>query len=96
MYGTVARFTGKPSSEEALRALTAMEGDQPAGMVFYHVYKLDAGGDQYVMVVGFEDKDSYFTNANSPESNQFYEKFRALLISDPEWLDGEIVESSLK
>jgi len=94
MYGTVARFTAKPNSEGALRELTRMEDPaDTAGYAFHHVYKLDAGGDQYILVAGFKDKESYVANANSPEQNEFYEKFRALLVSDPEWMDGEIIDS---
>jgi heme-degrading monooxygenase HmoA len=94
MYGTVARFTAKPNSEEALRELNRSEDvEDTAGYRFHHVYKLDSGNDEYILVVGFEDRDSYVANANSPESNEFYEKFRALLVSDPQWMDGEIIDS---
>ncbi len=94
MYGTVARFTAKPGSEAALLELT--RDDDPSetpGYAFHHVYRLDAGSDQYILVAGFKDKEAYFANANSPEQNDFYEKFRALLVSDPEWMDGEIIDS---
>jgi len=64
-------------------------------MLFYHVHKLDKGGDQFVLVVGIEDKESYVANVESPESNESYETFRAPF-ADPEWLDGEIVASSLE
>jgi quinol monooxygenase YgiN len=94
MYGTVARFTAKPNSEDALRELTSAEDPSSSeGYRFHYVYKLDSGNDEYILVVGFEDKDSYVANANSPDQNEFYEKFRALLVSDPQWMDGEIIDS---
>jgi heme-degrading monooxygenase HmoA len=94
MYGTVARFTAKPGSEDALRELSRSGDPENArGYRFHHIYKLDKGDNEYILVVGFDDKESYFANANSPEQNEFYEKFRSLLASDPEWMDGEIVDS---
>jgi hypothetical protein len=94
MFGTVARFTAKPGSEDALRELTRDEGDAPGqGHVFHAVYKLDKGEDDYILVAGFRDRESYVANAESPEQNEFYQKFRALLVSDPEWMDGEIVDA---
>ena len=94
MYGTVARFTAKPNSEGALRELTRAEDPSDSdGYAFHYIYRLDSGNDQYILVAGFKDKDSYVANANSPEQNEFYQKFRALLISDPEWADGEIIDS---
>ncbi|MGD9712392.1 MAG: putative quinol monooxygenase [Thermomicrobiales bacterium] len=94
MYGTIARFTVKPNSEEALRELT--QSNEPSGSpgyLFHHVYRLDSGNNEYILVAGFKDKDAYVANANSPEQNEFYEKFRALLTSDPQWMDGEIIDS---
>jgi quinol monooxygenase YgiN len=93
MYGTVARFTAKPGSEEELIKLGRDGGDDPGGYLFHHVYKLDKGENEYILVVGFKDKESYVSNANSPEQNEFYTTFRSLLVSDPEWMDGEIIDS---
>jgi quinol monooxygenase YgiN len=94
MYGTIARLKARPGTEADLIALSG-DGNGPNadGYLFHHVYRLDSGNDEYMLVVGFRDKASYVTNANSPEQNEFYEKFRALLVSDPEWHDGEIVDS---
>lgn len=93
MYGTVAKFTVKPGSEDALRELTAMEDYSPPGYLGHMVYRLDSGNNEYLLTVAFADKDSYFANANSPDQNDFYEKFRALLTADPIWMDGEIIDA---
>jgi quinol monooxygenase YgiN len=94
MYGTIARFRAKPGSEADLIALSSDDsGPNADGYAFHHVYRLDSGNDEYMLVVGFRDRESYMANANSPEQNEFYEKFRALLAADPEWHDGEIVDS---
>jgi hypothetical protein len=45
------------------------------------------------MVVAFESKDAYWANARSPEQDARFKEMRALLASDPEWHDGEIVGS---
>jgi antibiotic biosynthesis monooxygenase (ABM) superfamily enzyme len=63
------------------------------GMVGTTVYKLDAGSNQYMMAVVFRDRDSYMKNADSPEQEQRYQRFRALLEADPEWNDGEVIYS---
>jgi len=48
-----------------------------------------------MLVVGFDGKDTYHTNAQSPEQHEAYEAYRALLEADPEWHDGEIIFSQI-
>jgi quinol monooxygenase YgiN len=88
MYGTIARMKVKPGIMEELKK---MEERKPRGFVRSMVYRLDKDPDELMMVVVFKDKESYFANANSPEMNGEYLKYRALLTEDPEWYDGEIV-----
>lgn len=90
MYGTVARMRIKPGKEQELLKM-ADEASGIRGFVFNHVYKLDGGNNEYLLVAGFESKDAYVENANSPEQHQRYLQYRELLESDPEWNDGEIV-----
>jgi hypothetical protein len=54
---------------------------------------MDANPDEYYLVVGFESKESYTANAASPEQHERYQRYRAWLTEDPEWHDGEIVQS---
>ena len=93
MYGTVSRMKVKPGMEQSLLEIASR--DVP-GIVFEHVYKLDSGNDEYIMVVGFESKEAYVANANSPEMHEMYLEYRAFLQSDPEWNDGEIIHSQVK
>lgn len=51
---------------------------------------MDADQREYFLVVGFESREAYVANANSPEQHERYLRFRELLESDPEWHDGEI------
>jgi hypothetical protein len=46
-----------------------------------------------MLVVAFTDKASYRAKAESPEQNERYQQYVALLDGEPEWHDGEIVDS---
>jgi len=39
----------------------------------------------------FDSKESYRANAEDPEQDAFYQRWRALMDADPEWNDGEII-----
>jgi quinol monooxygenase YgiN len=92
MYGTVARMKVKPDSHDALMDFTKRLEDEPSeGHVFTYVFQVDGAEDEYVLVTGFTSKEAYVANANSPEQHARYEEYRALLASDPEWTDGEII-----
>lgn len=88
MYGTVARMRFKEENKQALLdALRSHPTDTP-GYLGADLMITDAPGE-LVLVVKFEDKESYTKNADAPEQHERYERFRALLESDPEWTDGE-------
>jgi quinol monooxygenase YgiN len=92
MYGTVARFRVKPGAEKEIEALVReYERNQPPGYIGEYIYRMDSDPHSYIMAVMFESKDAYFANANSPDQDAQYRKFRELLEGDPEWNDGEIV-----
>ncbi len=50
MYGTIAKMKILPGKEADLMNTTQA---RPPGIVFEHVYKLDSGNNEYMMVVGF-------------------------------------------
>lgn len=92
MYGTVARMRINPGAEGQLtRLMKEFEGLKVPGFVMTHVYRMDSDANEYYMAVVFDTKEAYWTNAQSPEQNVRYQQMRALLASDPEWHDGEIV-----
>ena len=94
MYGTVARVKVKPGMEEKFVALgRSAEMRSIPGLAAEAVYRLDKGENEYMLVVAFESKEAYVRNAQSPEQNQRYVAFRELLAADPEWNDGEIVDT---
>ena len=93
MYGTVARMKAKSGHEDALlelqrEELQLAEADQ---IGFLYVYKLDGSENEYIMVVGFESKEAYKTNAESPEQHERYLRYMEHMDGDPEWNDGEII-----
>ena len=92
MYGTIAKMKILPGKEEDLMKTVQ---ERPKGIVFEHVYKLDSGNDEYMLAVGFESKEAYKANAESPEMHQMYLEYRKFLAADPEWHDGEIVQSQM-
>lgn len=92
MYGTIARLTIKPGSEEKLRRLGPEMAPQIPEFVSQHVYRTDADPNELYLAVVFESEQAYRSNANSPEQHQRYEQFWALLEADPEWHDGHIID----
>jgi quinol monooxygenase YgiN len=94
MYGTVARMRVKPGSELALLEMSESGELDAPGVVFQYIYRLDNHPNEYMIVVGFENKEAYVSNANSPEQHQRFLEYRKLLEADPEWHDGEVIHSS--
>ncbi len=93
MYGTVAKMRIKPGKEEELAKMIGEQAPEIPGFVFQHTYRLDNNPREYMLVVGFESKEAYRANAESPEQNARYEQYVELLDGPPEWNDGEIVFS---
>ena len=92
MYGTVARMVLMPGMREQFMALgREVEAQGLPGWVAEYVYQSDTNPDELFMAVVFESKEAYRKNAESPESDAFYRRMRALLVADPEWHDGAVV-----
>ena len=96
MYGTISRMRLKPGMEERMRqTMMGYESMAVPGMIGSLVYQMDANPQEYLLVVVFKDKETYFANANSPEQNTRYEEMLTMLDGAPEWHDGEILPVSL-
>ena len=93
MYGTIARMKLKPGAEAEMTRMIRETAPQIPGFAFQHIYKLDAGSNEYLIVIGFESKGAYVANANSPEQHERYQQYVNLLAAPPEWNDGEIISS---
>ena len=94
MYGTIARLRVKEGAEAELNRLNEeYKNLNVPGYLGEYVYRMDADPRECYLVVLFTDKESYQKNAESPEQNERYQQFRALLDADPEWHDGEIISA---
>jgi quinol monooxygenase YgiN len=91
MYGTIARVKIDPAKVEELQALGRRIGVAP-GQIARYVYQMDANPGELFLVVVFESREAYWANARSHEQNQRFQEMRALMLADPEWHDGEIVD----
>ena len=91
MYGTIARVKIDPTKVEELKALGRRIGVAP-GQIARYVYQMDADPGELFLVVVFESREAYWANAQSPEQNLRFQEMRALMLADPEWHDGEIVD----
>jgi quinol monooxygenase YgiN len=95
MYGTVARMKVKAGKmDELVKTMEAPGERQPKGYLGQIVYQMDSNPNEIMLAVFFQDKESYHANANDPEMHKEYEQYRALLESDPEWNDGEVIHNS--
>jgi len=95
MFGTVARIKVKPGKDEAfteLGASWAREEFERSGQVAELIFKLENSPDEYLFVAAFPNRETYFANAEHPNTHRNYERMRELLVADPEWNDGEIVD----
>jgi quinol monooxygenase YgiN len=91
MYGTIARVKVDPSEVDELKALGRRMGVAP-GQIARYVFQMDADPGEIFLVAVFESRASYWANAQSPEQAERYQELRALLLADPEWHDGEIID----
>ena len=95
MYGTVGRVKIKAENRGQFRQ--TLENQRNANIPGFNRAWLmfpENREDEALMVVFFEDKDSYWKNANDPEQDKRYREFAQYFESEPEWHDGEWIESS--
>ena len=93
MYGTVGRVKVKPENREKLLGVMRDQGNI-AISGFNKAYAMfpENHEDEAVLVVFFDDKESYWKNANDPEQDKRYREFAQFFESEPEWSDGEWLE----
>lgn len=98
MYGTVARLRAKPGSSQDLIDLSERWGRERGagtGQVAQYLYRLDGNPDEFMLAVVFRDRDAYRKNAEDPETDRRYQEMRAHLVSDPEWNDGQVIQTKV-
>lgn len=93
MYGTVAYMLAQPGQRDLIwRAMDIADsriGPLVSGWVYSHLFKLSRSPNEAVMVAVFDDRQSYYRNAESPAQHERYLRIRALLVDDPLWFDGD-------
>jgi quinol monooxygenase YgiN len=92
MYGTVSRWRVREGKEEELKRLSdePMQ-DRPSSARAVYVYQSDQDRREFWVVGVFESREAYAANAATPEQSERFGKLRALMETDPEWHDGEVV-----
>lgn len=93
MYGTVARMKIKKENLEKMREVMSPQNREIPGYRASYVLVPDNWKDEVWLLAVFDDKETYLANADSPEQNEEYVRYRALLEADPEWIDGQIESS---
>jgi quinol monooxygenase YgiN len=96
MFGTVARVAVQPGKEREFLAIGEQwtkERGEATGQVAEYVFKADGRDGEHYLVAVFRDREAYYANAADPETDRWHRRLRATLAADPEWHDGEIVQS---
>lgn len=94
MYGTIAHMRVKPGMGNRIgEELRKYESLNIPGFVGTYVYRMDSDPNEYYLTVMFDSKESYFANARDPEQDARYRKLLDILVSEPEWHDGEVAYS---
>ncbi len=91
MYGTVAKMKIKKGMADKLTALLEIQEREIPGAQEIYIYQMDEDPDEFYMTVVFQDKESYFENANSSDQDKQFRDMMQYLEEEPEWHDGEII-----
>lgn len=93
MFGTVARVQVQPDKVEEFTQIGeqwSRDHSATSGETASYIFKLEKQPNEYLIVAIFPDRDTYFRNAEDPETDRWYRKMRETLVADPEWNDGEV------
>jgi heme-degrading monooxygenase HmoA len=85
----------KAGKQSELEQVFKKDASETPGLRFVYVYQLDSDPQDLMLVVAFDGKDTYHTNAQSPEQHEQYLAYMKLLEGEPEWHDGEIIFSDI-
>ncbi len=95
MYGTIARLHPRPGkTDELLELGDSMRAAPMPGFRSSFMFRPDQNPyfrETLFLVAVFDDADTYRVNAASPEQDARYQQMRALLVDDPDWIDGTFI-----
>lgn len=100
MFGTIFRMRPKAGQEQTIMELVGRwEREilpELSGYIGECVLQSTSNPGEVIGLVIFDSEASYQQSSSSPAQGQWYQKLRALLESDPEWNDGQIIFASGK
>jgi hypothetical protein len=89
MFGTVGRMRIKSGkAQDLVEHFMDPAGAQAQGFRGSHLL-VSEHGDEAVIAVLFQDKDSYFEMVHDPRTEAAYPRLLELVDGEPEWTDGE-------
>jgi hypothetical protein len=95
MYGSIAKVQvapeNRPKVEAVLRDWDREIKPSADGAKDGYLFWPDNDGKTGYLVAMFGDESTYRRNADSPQQDAWYRRFRELLEADPEWIDGTFV-----
>ncbi len=95
MYGSISRWRVNEGKESQLEQLAGeVVNERAPGSRAVYMYRADSDPREYWIAGVLESREAYTSNGATPEQNARFERLRALLESDPEWHDGEIIVSN--
>ena len=90
MFGTVGHLRFDPANRDKLQQEMQDQAYLDVEGYRWGQFLLDENDPGHAVIVAvFEDRDTYFRNADDPAQDERYQRMRALLSEDPTWTDGE-------
>jgi hypothetical protein len=94
MYGTMGLIKVKKENQQKLvETLNAQRNPDIQGFRQAFVMFPENHEGTGILVAMFEDRDSYWKNADDPEQDKRYREFAQYFEGEPTWHDGEWIES---
>jgi heme-degrading monooxygenase HmoA len=91
---TFFRMKVQPGKVDELVRMMSEEPENAAGRGFQGAIVGQTKEDPNTVwaAVTWDTSERYYANADSPEQNAEYQRMRALLESDPEWFDCNVLQ----
>ena len=98
MYGSIAKVQVAPENRSKVESVLRdwereLKPSAPGAEQEYLFWPENDGKTGYLVAM-FGDESAYRQNAERPEQDAWYRRFRELLETDPEWIDGTFVAPS--
>lgn len=95
---TTFKFKTLPGKRQATLGVfnewDASERERSVGFQGLMLVASNRDPDEFTAIVRWDSTENYNKNSERPETDAWYQKFRANLVADPEWFDGTLVEQA--